>query len=411
MFLTSTRVPNGSRAARPQRDVRLDPHLAALHVGVRRADRAEQQLELLGVAAGLLGGPDVGLGHDLHERRARPVEVDEADLAARRRPSAWTSLAVSSSRCARVIADRERPVRRLEREPAERRERQVVLADLVALGQVRVEVVLAIPAGRRRARVASIASAGREDVLDGPPVDRSAARPGRPRQTGQTWRVRRRAVVGGRAAAEHLRGRLQLAVDLDADDRLVALERRRRGRRAWHRRRSSAMAVVSHRAATARWAPSRRSRAAEPYPDRRPNERESALLTGPATRAISSVRALSQVDGADVTQTSGRDRRNGRHPRGGRAPRRRLASHRLARRQRLAPGQPGRPAGRPGRDRASSATSPTAPPGASSPAAADSIGVVITEPTGRLFSDPFFPRLLRGISSDAGRPRPASWSC
>ncbi len=28
-----------------------------------------------------------------------------------------------------------------------------------------------------------------------------------------------------------------------------------------------------------------------------------------------------------------------------------------------------------------------------------SIGVVITEPTGRLFSDPFFPRLLRGISA------------
>src|SRR5690349_23539852 len=28
-----------------------------------------------------------------------------------------------------------------------------------------------------------------------------------------------------------------------------------------------------------------------------------------------------------------------------------------------------------------------------------SVAVVITEPTGRLFSDPFFPRLLRGISS------------
>lgn len=28
-----------------------------------------------------------------------------------------------------------------------------------------------------------------------------------------------------------------------------------------------------------------------------------------------------------------------------------------------------------------------------------SIGVIITEPTGRLFSDPFFPRLLRGISA------------
>ena len=50
--------PERLRAARPERDVGLDPHLAALHVGVRRPDRAQQQLELLGVAAGLLGGPD-----------------------------------------------------------------------------------------------------------------------------------------------------------------------------------------------------------------------------------------------------------------------------------------------------------------------------------------------------------------
>jgi DNA-binding LacI/PurR family transcriptional regulator len=36
----------------------------------------------------------------------------------------------------------------------------------------------------------------------------------------------------------------------------------------------------------------------------------------------------------------------------------------------------------------------------------DSIAVVIAEPTGRLFSDPFFPRLLRGISSElAARDR------
>ena len=36
----------------------------------------------------------------------------------------------------------------------------------------------------------------------------------------------------------------------------------------------------------------------------------------------------------------------------------------------------------------------------------DSIAVVITEPTGRLFSDPFFPRLLRGVSSElAARDR------
>ena len=81
MFLTSTRVPNGSVPRGAQRDVRLDPHLAVLHVGVGRADRAQQQLQLLGVPAGLLGGPDVRLGDDLHERRAGSVEVDEADLA------------------------------------------------------------------------------------------------------------------------------------------------------------------------------------------------------------------------------------------------------------------------------------------------------------------------------------------
>ncbi len=32
----------------------------------------------------------------------------------------------------------------------------------------------------------------------------------------------------------------------------------------------------------------------------------------------------------------------------------------------------------------------------------DSVGVVITEPSGRLFADPFFPRLLRGISTELG---------
>ena len=57
--------------ARAERHVGLDTHLAALHVRVGRADRAQQQLEFLGVAARLLGGPDVGLGDDLHQRRAR----------------------------------------------------------------------------------------------------------------------------------------------------------------------------------------------------------------------------------------------------------------------------------------------------------------------------------------------------
>ena len=84
MFLTSTRVPNASVPRGPERDVRLDAKLAALHVRIGRADRAQQELELLGVAPRLLGGADVGLGDDLHERHAGAVEVDEAEPLARR---------------------------------------------------------------------------------------------------------------------------------------------------------------------------------------------------------------------------------------------------------------------------------------------------------------------------------------
>ena len=116
MFLTSTRVPNGCVPREPERDVRLDPHLAVLHLGVGRADRAQQQLQLLGVAAGLLGRADVGLGDDLHERRAGPVEVDEADAARRRRRPAWIELRRVLLEVGARDADRERPVRRLDRE-------------------------------------------------------------------------------------------------------------------------------------------------------------------------------------------------------------------------------------------------------------------------------------------------------
>ena len=73
--------PERLGAARAERDVRLDPHLATLHVRVGRADRAQQELQLLGVAPRLLGGPDIRVGHDLHQRRAGSVEVDEAHLA------------------------------------------------------------------------------------------------------------------------------------------------------------------------------------------------------------------------------------------------------------------------------------------------------------------------------------------
>ena len=114
-------------------------------------------------------------------------------------------------------ADAARPAVRLELDCPGRRKRAVVLRDLVALGEVRIEVVLAREDG---------------DVVDGAAKGvRGAYRQfdGAAVQDGQGARhaEAHRADVGvGRrskrsaAAAEDLRRREQLAMNLKADDRL-----------------------------------------------------------------------------------------------------------------------------------------------------------------------------------------------
>ncbi len=127
------------------------------------------RLQLLCVAARLLGRADVGVGDDLHERRPGTVEVDEADLVARGIGRVNELRRVFLEVRPRD-ADGERTLGRLDGQAAGRREGQVVLADLVALGQVGIEVVLAVPAGGvRRGRFDR--EARREDVLDGAAID------------------------------------------------------------------------------------------------------------------------------------------------------------------------------------------------------------------------------------------------
>ena len=81
MFLTSTRVPNAS-VPRSRSDT-----LASTRIWPRSMSASEapivrsSELQLLGVAPRLLGGPDIGLGDDLHQRGAGAVEVDQAHLA------------------------------------------------------------------------------------------------------------------------------------------------------------------------------------------------------------------------------------------------------------------------------------------------------------------------------------------
>ena len=131
--------------------------------------------------------------------------------------------------------DRDGAFGRVERQPAVGGQRDLVLADLVALRQVRVEVVLALPAGLLgRARLDR--DPGCENVLHGRPVDRGHGA-GQAEADRAAVGVRRSSVIRRRARAEHLRRGLELAVDLDPDHGLVALECRgaavgRRGRHA-----------------------------------------------------------------------------------------------------------------------------------------------------------------------------------
>ena len=133
-------------------------------------------------------------------------------------PPTWTVFAASSSRCART-----NPISNAfgarHCQGAADAERLVVLGDLVALRVVRIEVVLP-----REHRLLGDLRAERKAELDRP-IDGGAVR------DRQRARVRQADRAGVRvlrrpearlAPAEHLRARLQMDMDLEADDCLPA---------------------------------------------------------------------------------------------------------------------------------------------------------------------------------------------
>ena len=174
-----------------QVDVGVDPQAAFLHVAVGDAQVVQQQLQLGEIGLGLGGRAQVGLADDLQQRRAGAVQVDAAvGLAGR---SSCMLLPASSSRWARMMPISLRLEAALgvaDRQPAVVAQRQVELADLVALGQVGIVIVLAVPLGEPRRSGSSSASAAL--------TESSTARrfitgsvPGMPMHTGQV------CVLGG----------------------------------------------------------------------------------------------------------------------------------------------------------------------------------------------------------------------
>ena len=94
-------------------------------------------------------------------------------------------LPVSSSMWMRVRCTAFGARLRLDVDHAAEADRQLVLADLIALGQVGIEVVLARPAALRR-DVQCAAKPGAQRELDGAAVEHRQ-RPGHARQTGQVF--------------------------------------------------------------------------------------------------------------------------------------------------------------------------------------------------------------------------------
>ena len=142
-------------------------------------------------------------------------------------------MAASSSRCARTI-----PISRSPSAPASTKrpseaERDVVLGDLVPLRKVGIEVVLPV-----EERPLGDLAVERQAELHGP-FDRRRGwgRAASPGVRGRRGRCACSALLAPDvlAAAEHLRPRLELGVDLETDDRLPAViaAARARSRSRW----------------------------------------------------------------------------------------------------------------------------------------------------------------------------------
>jgi len=188
-----------------------------LHVAVADADPGHDLVQFLGVGHGFLGRTHVGFGHDLEQRRAGAVEVDAglADEAlVHGFAGVFFQVGPHQADGSFLFAEQETDFAALHHGDLE-------LADLVALGQVGVEVVLAREdAGRRDGR------AQRQAELDGPfdgtPVHhRQGARQCQVDGAGLGVGL---GAEGGRGPAENLRGGGELGVCLEADDDFVALD-------------------------------------------------------------------------------------------------------------------------------------------------------------------------------------------
>jgi hypothetical protein len=191
--------------------VRLAAQIALRHVAVADAEVVHQGAQRVEVRARFLRRVHVGLGDDLDERRPGAVEVDA------RQPLFVHALADVLLDVDAADADVLDAAFGDDLERAVDRQRPIELADLVALGEIGVEVVLAIELGQRRDLAAH--RGGERERHEHRVAVRDGQRAGHAEADRAAQGVRRCAVPH-RTAAEHLALGAELEVDLHADERL-----------------------------------------------------------------------------------------------------------------------------------------------------------------------------------------------
>ena len=206
------------RTGRAQGDVDVGAQVTLFHAAVRDVDVLHDGLDLLHVGAGLFGGAQVRLGDDLKKRHTRAVVVDVArrgvlDGRARVDELAGVFFHVDARQADALLLAVD-----IDVDPAVLSDRQIVLRRLPVLRQVRIVVVLAVELAVLVDRAVR-REAGLDAELDDALVDRR--QDARQAEADRAdVRVLLRAEARG-AAAENLRFRLELAVDLKANDCFV----------------------------------------------------------------------------------------------------------------------------------------------------------------------------------------------
>ena len=176
-------------------------------------------MQLLGVGHGLQTGAHVGLGDDFQQRCAGAVQVDAAlanEVLVQRFAGVFFQMRAHQAHRHLAFAHEEFHIATLHY-------RNLKLADLVALGKVRVEVVLA----RKNTFFGDVRAHGqaeRNGAFHGTPVhDRQGAGQGQIDRAGLRIGL---GTKGGAGARKNLGLRGQLAVRLEADDDFIAANQR-----------------------------------------------------------------------------------------------------------------------------------------------------------------------------------------